>query len=70
MLTRVALSTILASGLFTISAALTQNNGAVASATAVHRSDDPVPCPDCGPELSLKRSDDPVPCPDCGPESK
>ena len=77
MFTRVTLSTLMAAAFFAIPAART-TNGPVASTPAVHRTDDPVPCPECGPERSAfaqsvslrtdKRADDPVPCPECGPE--
>src|SRR4051794_31753484 len=73
MIKRVALSTILAAGLYTLSAAQTMNNGPVASSIGVQRTDDPTPCPDCstGPDRSITISradlttDDPTPCPDC-----
>jgi hypothetical protein len=64
MFKRVLFTSILAAQFFAISAM---------PRTAVNRTDDPVPCPDCdagaGP-LSLasgviSRTDDPVPCPDC-----
>src|SRR4051812_11926365 len=75
MIKRVALSMILAAGLSALPAAL--NNGPVALTTAVDRTDDPIPCPDCtsGPDRSIQiaafnRTDDPIPCPDCtsGPD--
>ena len=67
MIKRVALSTILAAGLYTLPAAQTAKNGPVASTTAVQRTDDPAPCPDCtdGPLFAEARTDDPAPCPDC-----
>src|SRR6266853_2103899 len=81
MFKRVVFATVLAAGLFAISAAqrTDSGNGPIAR-LADMRTDDPYPCPDCDPnsgngptdppsKLTGMRTDDPYPCPDCDPNS-